>query len=235
MSNIPEISLIIPAYNEEKSIQEVITKSAQTMNKLSLLYEIIVVDDGSTDNTEEVARQSLPQITVISNKKNRGKGYSIRRGVDYARGSIILTIDSDGEHNPREIPLLLLPVLKGVDIVSGSRFLQGKEPVTTKLNYIGNTFFNLSIMLLTGRRVSDSQTGFRAMKKDVFEKMNLISEGYEIEAEITVKSLLNGFSFLEVPVKITRRKHSVSKIKILPDSKKILTTLIKASFSDFEH
>ncbi|MGD6852505.1 MAG: glycosyltransferase family 2 protein [Candidatus Bathyarchaeia archaeon] len=228
------VSLIIPAYNEEKSIQEVITRCSQTMDKLSVPYEIIVINDGSTDSTAEVARQSSLHVTVISNKRNCGKGYSIRKGVDSSRGSIILMLDSDGEHNPREIPSLLSPVLKGVDIVAGSRFLQRKEPVTTKLNSIGNFFFNLSIMILTGRRVSDSQTGFRAMKRDVFERMNLQSDGYEIETEITVKSLLNGFSFLEVPVRITRRRHSVSKIKILPDSKRIMTTLIKASLTDVD-
>jgi glycosyltransferase involved in cell wall biosynthesis len=204
------------------------------MDKLSVPYEIIVINDGSTDSTAEVARQSSLHVTVISNKRNCGKGYSIRKGVDSSRGSIILMLDSDGEHNPREIPSLLSPVLKGVDIVAGSRFLQRKEPVTTKLNSIGNFFFNLSIMILTGRRVSDSQTGFRAMKRDVFERMNLQSDGYEIETEITVKSLLNGFSFLEVPVRITRRRHSVSKIKILPDSKRIMTTLIKASLTDVD-
>jgi hypothetical protein len=164
-----------------------------------------------------------------------GKGYCIRKGVENAKGEIIVTLDSDGEHKPKEIPDLLAPLLEGVDIVAGSRFLGDGQNVTTKLNQMGNYFFNLAIMLLTGKQVSDSQTGFRAMKRSIFQKLNLCSDGYEIETEITVKSLMNGFTFKEVPVTVERRKHSVSKIKVLSDGGKILTTIIRSSFASIEH
>ena len=90
-------------------------------------------------------------------------------------------------------------------------------------------------MGLTGRLVTDSQTGFRAMKKSIFDELNLQSDGYEIETEITVKSLMNGFSFMEVPITVERRRFSTSKIRILSDGKKILTTMFRAVFSNFEH
>jgi dolichol-phosphate mannosyltransferase len=89
-------------------------------------------------------------------------------------------------------------------------------------------------MSLTGKIVSDSQTGFRAMKKDVFEKLNLQSDGFDIEAEITIKSLLNGFTFKEIPITIEKRRYNLSKIKVFSDGRKILTTIIRSSLSNVE-
>lgn len=228
------VSLIIPAYNEEKTVGDVIESTAKIMDSLGLLYEMIVVNDGSTDNTELVASLPKYKVRVFSNKLNEGKGYSIRRAAKYAIGDIIVTLDSDGEHKPEEIPNLLSPLFEGADIVSGSRFLGNSHSVTTKLHRVGNYFFNITIMALTGQSVSDSQTGFRAIRKDVFEKLNLESNGYEIETEITVKGLRNGFIFKEVPVTVEKRRYNASKIKLLSDGKKILTTIIRSNFSPLE-
>jgi glycosyltransferase involved in cell wall biosynthesis len=220
--------VIIPAYNEEKTIGTVISNTMEIMDTLAVPYEIIVVNDGSTDKTGMVA--SMYKATVLNNKVNRGKGYSLRRGLHIAQGSVIITLDSDGEHKPKEIPDLLEPLNNGADIVAGSRFLSSSSEVTTKLNVLGNFLFNAAIMALTGQRVTDSQTGFRAVKKDVFERLNLQSDGYEIETEITVKSLVNGFVLKEQPISIERRKYSVSKLKILSDGGKILKTIVKSTF-----
>jgi hypothetical protein len=154
--------------------------------------------------------------------------------VKHSKGNIIVTIDSDGEHNPEEIPDLLTPLFEGSDVVAGSRFLGASQYITTKLNLLGNHIFNMAILALTGRTVSDSQTGFRAIKKDVFEKLNLESDRYEIETEITVKSLRNGFVFKEVPISVEKRRFDSSKIHLLSDGKKILTTIIRSSFLNIE-
>ena len=229
------VSLIIPAYNEENTIRDVINSTAGVMDSLGLPYEIIVINDGSTDNTEMAALSTGYKIKYFSNETNRGKGYSLRRGVQHAKGDIIITLDSDGEHKPKEIPSLLTPLFEGTEVVSGSRFLgNGYHGVTSKINQIGNYLFNLAIMILTGNYISDSQTGFRAMRKEVFEKLNLQSDGFEIETEITVKSLISGFRFKEVPITVERRKHSASKIKIISDGRKILRTIIRSSISSFE-
>ena len=159
----------------------------------------------------------------------------MRKALLYARGDIIVTIDADGEHKPKEIPDLINPLLGGADIVSGSRFLGNQSEVTTRLNMIGNNFFNVAIMTLTGRQITDSQTGFRAIRRDVMDELNLESDGYDIETEITVKGLRNGFVFKEVPVTCERRKHSLSKLKLLSDGTRILKTILKASFSQIEH
>ena len=223
------VSLIIPAFNEEKTVGAVIMGTSEIMDLYGLPYEIIVVNDGSTDNTE-LAALSTNKATVFTNEPNRGKGYCLRRALSYAHGDIIVTLDSDGEHKPKEIPDLLNTLFEGNDIVSGSRFMINRPGATTKLNQVGNLLFNTAIMTLTGRPVTDSQTGFRAMKRDVAEKLDLQSDGYEIETEITVKSLRNEYRFKEVPITVERRRYNMSKIKILKDGKKILSTIIQSSF-----
>ncbi len=225
--HLSTISVIIPAYNEENTIGTVISNTSQILDGLDVPYEIIVVNDGSTDKTGLVA--STYKATVLTNSVNRGKGYSLRRALKLAQGEIIVTLDSDGEHKPKEIPDLLEPLSKGADVVAGSRFLGRQYDVTTKLNVVGNFLFNTAIMTLTGQRVTDSQTGFRAVKRDVLDKLNLVSDGYEIETEITVKSLCNGFVFQEKPISVERRKYSISKLKILSDGAKILKTIVKSS------
>jgi glycosyltransferase involved in cell wall biosynthesis len=227
------VTVVIPAYNEEKTIGNVILKTASIMDGLDVPYEIIVVDDGSTDKTGQIA--STYKAIVLSNKKNRGKGYALRRALQHATGDIIVTIDSDGEHKPKEIPDLIEPLFNGTDIVAGSRFLGSQRGATTNLNIIGNLLFNATIMTLTGKVVTDSQTGFRAIKRHVLETLDLESDGYEIEAEITVKGLRNGFTFKEKPITVERRRYSVSKLKLLSDGTKILKTILKAKFKKIAH
>jgi len=122
-------------------------------------------------------------------------------------------------------------LFKGTDIVAGSRFLGAQVQATSKLNQIGNFLFNTVIMILTGKIVTDSQTGFRAIKRNVLETLDLESDGYEIETEITVKSLRNGYVFKEMPITIERRKYNISKLKLLSDGTRILKTILKANFA----
>jgi glycosyltransferase involved in cell wall biosynthesis len=223
----PTVSVIIPAFNEEKNVAKVLSGTIAVMDQLHLPYEIIFVDDGSTDKTGLTA--STFKVNVLTNKKNCGKGYSLKKALQHANGDIIVTIDSDGEHKPKEIAPLLDAVVNGVDVAAGSRFMNNHTEVTTKLNQIGNHLFNLAIMSLTGRHVTDSQTGFRAVKREVLEKLDLQSDGYEIETEITVKSLRGGFAFKELPITIERRKFGASKLKLINDGKKILKAILTTS------
>ena len=172
------VTVVIPAYNEEKTIGHIISETISIMDGLNVPYEIIVVNDGSTDKTGLIA--SSYKAIVLSNPNNYGKGYSLRRAFAQAQGDIIVTIDSDREHKPKEIPDLINPLYEGTDIVNGSRFLGTRRETTTKLNQIGNRLFNVAIMVATGKRITDSQSGFRATKRDVLEQLNLESDGYEI-------------------------------------------------------
>lgn len=221
------ISVVIPAYNEEKTIGGVIEETIQVMDSLGMPYEIIVVDDGSTDRTREVA--SRYKATVLVNERNQGKGYAMKKGFQRAQGDIIVTIDADGAHNPKEIPDLLNPLFKGADIVTGSRFLEGRKDHTSKLNALGNQFFNATIMVLTRKMITDSQTGLRAFKREFLRKINLESYGYEIETEITVKGLKNGFVLHEIPISCRKREYGNSKLRIFSDGLKILKTILKST------
>jgi glycosyltransferase involved in cell wall biosynthesis len=221
------ISVIIPAYNEEKTIGIVIEETAQVMDTLGLPYEIIVVDDGSTDRTKEMA--SRYKVTILSNGQNHGKGYALRRGFQHAQGDIIVTIDADGSHKPKEILELINPLFNGIDMTAGSRFLGDGKDHTSKLHMLGNHLINATIMVLTRKLVTDSQTGLRAFKREFLKKISLESCGYEIETEITVKGLKNGFKFQEIPISCRKREYSISKLRILSDGVRIFKTILKSA------
>jgi glycosyltransferase involved in cell wall biosynthesis len=233
LSRHPFVSIIMPALNEEEAIGKVLLDVVAIMKSMSMPFEVIVVDDCSIDKTVSVAENS--GATVLSNGENRGKGYCLRKGLLKAKGDFIVTMDSDGEHRAADVVRLLKPALKGVDVVAGSRFICATKNCTSRFHILGNHFFNICIMLLTGRRVTDSQTGFRVMKRSVVDDLRLESDGYEIESEITIKSLKNGFSFKEVPITIRRREYGITRIKMLSDGTKILRTIFVSSLSDFAH
>jgi len=221
------ISVIIPAYNEEKTIGYVIEETSRVMDSLGIPYEIIVVDDGSIDRTRENA--SNYKVKVLSNERNMGKGFALREGFRSAQGNIIVTMDADGSHDPKEIPLLIKLLFKGADMVAGSRFLGSQKAHASKLHIFGNKIINAIIMILTRKTITDSQTGLRAIKKGALQKISLKSNGFEIETEITVKGLKNGFRFQEIPINCRKREHGKSRIRIFSDSAKILKTIIKSA------
>lgn len=233
LSRHPFVSIIMPAFNEEKAIGKVVLEVASLMKTSRLPFEVIVVDDGSIDKTVSEARKS--GAVVLSNGENRGKGYCLRKGLLKAKGDLIVTMDSDGEHRPSDVIRLLKPAMKGVDVVAGSRFIWSGKNCTSKCHILGNHLFNVCIMILTGKRVTDSQTGFRVMKRDVIDNLHLESDGYEVESEITIKSLRNGFSFTEIPITIRRREYGITRIKLLSDGTKILRTIFVSSLIDFLH
>ncbi|MGB8781431.1 MAG: glycosyltransferase family 2 protein [Candidatus Bathyarchaeia archaeon] len=226
------VSVVIPAYNEQKTIGHVIEETMSVMDSLGVPYEIIIVNDGSTDRTGQIA--TTYKATVLTNERNRGKGHAIRKGFQQAQGDIVVTLDADGAHSPKEIPDLLSPLSNGMDIVGGSRFMGNSGDSTTRLNRLGNFVFNMAITTLTGKRVTDSQTGFRAFKKEALQKLKLASLGYEIETEITVKGLKNGFAFEERPITCKQRQYSVSKLRLLSDGTKILQAILKANIAKID-
>jgi len=228
--DIPIVSVVIPAYNEEKTIDEILLRTYKTMETMGIPYEILMVDDGSSDRTRFLAERH--KVTVLTNGTNTGKGHALRKGFKNATGNIIITIDADGSHKPEEIPKLLKPLLKGADIVAGSRFLGNREKDSVKkLHIVGNHLFNFFILLLTRKRITDSQTGFRAFTRKVIQEIEITSEGYEIETELTMKTLRNGYLIQEEPITCEKRKDGCSHLNPLRDGFKIFKNIIKASTS----
>ena len=227
-SSNPLISVVIPAFNEQANIVQVIAQTESALDSLNLPYEVIVVDDGSCDNTKRYASNNGAKL--ISYNVNRGKGYAMRVGLAKAKGQLLVTIDADGSFKPNEIPRMIKPLLNGIDVVIGSRFLSNNGDVTSKLHIFGNMFFNILIMVLTQKRITDSQTGFRAFKRKVLKKLTLFSEGFEIETELTIKTLQNGFKIHEEPISCSKRRNGRSKVNTLSDGFSILKTIFKASF-----
>jgi glycosyltransferase involved in cell wall biosynthesis len=227
MSN-PLISVVIPAFNEESSLGDVLAAVGMTAALDALSFEIIVVDDGSTDKTEKIANGY--DVYVLHNDKNRGKGWALQQGFRKAQGDIIVTMDADGSHDPRDIRKLVLPILNGADIVVGSRFASGQGKDSTKrLHIIGNILINFSIFLMTGKKLTDSQTGFRAFKRKVIQDIELDSTGYQVETEFTMKTLRNDNIVKEVPIRIRGRKNGISRLNPILDGVRILTTILRTS------
>jgi glycosyltransferase involved in cell wall biosynthesis len=158
-----------------------------------------------------------------------GKGYGLRAGFAKAKGDIIITMDSDGSHRPEELPRVIAPVLKNqADLVIGSRYLNQKNVTARKLNAFGVRIFNVLIQLLTGTTVTDSQSGYRAMKREVLNKQKLKSSGYEIESEMLVKTAKEGFRVAEVPISFEQRTYGHSGVDPVIDGSKILLSIVLA-------
>lgn len=228
--NTLSLSVVIPAYNEEKNIEEVLVRTKATMEALQFPYEIIVVDDGSTDKTGSLAAKH--KVTIVNNGRNQGKAHTLRVGLEKATGDILITMDADGSHRPEEIKKLIVPLLNGADVAMGSRFIGKREKGAVKrLHILGNYLFNLIIFVLTKKRITDSQTGFRAFTKRVCKELEIASKGYEVETELTVKALKNGYSVQEEQITCEKRKDGYSHLNPLRDGFKILKTIIKSTLT----
>jgi len=221
------LSVVIPIFNEEPTISDVIGRLKATMQKIGFKHEIIVIDDCSEDRSLEISKSQ--SVKVYSLKKHMGKGYALRIGFAKAKGEIIATIDSDGSHRPEELPLLLTPILQDqADFVIGSRFLHEKPASAKKLNSIGVRLFNVLIKIFTRTKVSDSQSGYRAMKTEILKNLRLRSSEYEIESEMLVKTAQRGFRVKEVPISFEQRTYGTSRLDPVVDGFKILLSIVLA-------
>ena len=221
------VSIIIPVYNEELTVGNVIERVKTIMQQTGLKYEVIVVDDYSADKSFMVANKY--GVRVYRLKMHLGKGYGLRAGFAKAEGDVIVTIDSDGSHRPEELPRVLTPILQNqADLVIGSRYLNQKDVAARKLNAFGVQIFNFLIQMLTGVAVTDSQSGYRAMKRAVLKNQQLKSGGYEIESEMLVKTAKEDFRVVEVPISFEQRTYGRSGVDPVNDGFKILLSILIA-------
>lgn len=225
------ISVVIPVFNEELTVGNIIERLKVVMQKLGFTYELIVVDDCSTDNSLEISKRH--GVKVFALKEHSGKGCALRVGFAKARGSIIATIDSDGSHRPEELPRLLAPVLKDkADLVIGSRYLSRTFSAARKFNVAGVRIFNFLIKLLIGTSVSDSQSGYRVMKSKILVGISLKSREYEIESEMLVKIAKRGFRIMEVPINFEQRTYGTSNLDPIVDGLKIFLSIMSSFIKD---
>ena len=220
------VSVVIPVFNEELTIGDIIARTRSTLEKFGLPYEVLVIDDGSADRSAEISQASEAHVL---REAHQGKGHALRLGFERAKGNVIVTLDSDGSHQPEEIPMVLQCMKENrVDFVIGSRFFNNQINNTKipKVNRIGNRMFNNLIRFLTGMKVSDSQSGFRAIRSSIMRRMELSSQGYEVESEILVKALKMGAKVMEIPISFEQRTVGASRLDPLKDGTRILYSII---------
>ena len=194
----PTLSVIIPAFNEAGTIRQVV----EAVKELPIDTEIIVVNDGSTDETSVILDQmgEEPKLKILQCKKNRGKGAAIRLGLEQVTGQFVVIQDADLELCPRDLIPILETLQKGIaKVVYGSRFLNGKKQASLK-TYIANRMLASFTNLLYHVRITDEATCYKAFNTGLIANLNLTAQGFEFCPEVTAKVLRAGYHIHEVPI-----------------------------------
>ncbi len=223
------LSIIIPVFNEEKTVEQIL--NAVTNVKLTgFKKEIVVVDDGSTDNTKEILKKWEKLCAVVYQPRNAGKGAAVTEGIKHTTGSILLIQDADLEYSPDDYHILLEPFKNDhVDVVYGSRFL-GSHLSTMFIYALGNKFVTFCTNILYNTNITDMETGFKVFRRQVLDGITIHAKRFDFEPEFTAKALKNGYQIYEVPISYFGRKFSEGKKLTWRDGVVALWTLIKYRF-----
>jgi len=202
---VPKISVIMPAYNEQEKVADCIRSAEAHLERLSTPYEIIIVDDGSTDGTraEAIRVSDNPHVRVVGYDRNRGKGFAIKYGTKYVTGDLVVFMDSDADIKP-DLIKQYVTVLRNNDIALASKWHPDSRVSTPVMRRLLSHAFNRLVMLTTGLRVSDTQSGFKALRRQALERiMSLVSvKYYAFDVELLVAAKLLKLRIIELPVKI---------------------------------
>lgn len=213
-----DISIVIPAKNEEVGLSNLIP----TLRKTYPTSEIIVVNDGSTDKTAEVCTSH--KIKLVTHNYSKGNGAAIKSGARTAKNDIIIFMDADGQHKPEDIPRLLEKLEEGHDMVIGARHLSTHA---TSLRLLGNLVYNKLASYMTGHKIEDLTSGFRAVKKDKFKKfLYLLPNGFSYPTTSTMAFFRSGYSVAYIPINALQREGK-SHINLLKDGIKFFTIILK--------
>ena len=230
----PLVSVVVPVFNEAATVGQVV----EELLELPLALEVLLVDDGSTDDSPAVlARLAAAhgQVTVLTQPVNRGKGAAVRRGIDESHGDILLIQDADLEYSPSDIPALIDPLLSGkADAVFGTRLRGGAHPQRAHLfwHYAGNRFLTLLSNVLYNTTISDMEVGYKAFRGDLVRGLELVSNDFRIEPELTAKILRLGpdIRLYEVPISYYGRSYAEGKKITWRDGFGAVYALVKFRF-----
>jgi len=222
------VSAVVPAHDEADVIADVV-RDCYVHGDVD---EVVVVDDGSRDATAERARQAGARVVRLA--RRGGKGRAVRTGAAAARGDVLVFLDGDGQDPARDIPSLVAAIDRGADLAIGSRFVGTFEPgAITALDRLGNRMLTQVLAWLYARPISDSQAGFKAIRRQLFDDLELRADGFDIEAELLARAILQGASIVEVPVTRRARVRGQSRLRRVPDGLRILSRIVAVRLGEF--
>ena len=224
------LSIIMPVFNEKETIRQILAQ----VRAVDLVNEIIVVDDFSTDGTRDILKEEEQKgdVTLVLHDRNRGKGAGVRSGIERVTGDIVIIQDADLEYDPRDYAALIRPIVEGrVQVVYGSRFIGPRKDMLL-WHWIGNHFLTLVTNILFDSTLSDMETCYKVMRADVAKSLNIKSDRWGIDPEITAKVLKRGNRIFEVPISYYGREFHEGKKISWRDGFGVLWTLIKYRFVD---
>lgn len=223
----PELSVLMPALNEENTIRDVVNR----VLAVPLRTEVIVINDGSTDQTGEILKEFGDRIVVITNAKPGGKGAAIRKGLEIAKGRVSVVQDADLEYLPEELPDVVGPILAGKhSVVYGTRFSKGLPPKMALPNKVVNILLAWSVRILFFHPMTDEATCYKAFRTDLLTKMDLKCTRFEFCPEVTAKAILLGERIHEVPISYTPRTTLEGKKIRWTDAPQAFWTLLRYRF-----
>ena len=223
----PDVTVIVPALNEQATIKEVVDR----LLALKLSTQVVVVDDGSTDDTSAILARFGDSITVVRNDSPSGKGMAVRRGLAFAHGKVVVIQDADLEYSPEEIPKLAQHILDGTyNVVYGTRFAHGMHAGMALPNKLVNVLLRATVRLLYGRRITDEATCYKAFKRELLDDMELECVRFEFCPEVTAKAIRLGEYIHEEPIAYEPRSKEAGKKIRWTDAPEAFWTLLKYRF-----
>ncbi|HUO57880.1 MAG TPA: glycosyltransferase family 2 protein [bacterium] len=228
----PTLSIIVPVFNEEKTVLPLLEK-VQKVKLMGLAKQIVVVNDGSSDGTARLlGKVKSSNVEIYHHEVNRGKGAAIRTAIPHTTGDFVVVQDADLEYDPNDYKTLLVPLLEGkTDVVYGSRFM-GPHRAFLFLHYVGNKFLSLMTNILYNTTITDMETCYKLFRGDIIRSLKLRSNRFEFEPEVTAKILKKGYKLFEMPISYHGRGFEEGKKITWRDGITALVTLIRYRFTD---